>query len=170
MKTIAFSALALGLLWTSVAAADCCQHCGCQCECQKVCRLICETKKVTKPEYSCECEDFCVPGASDHCVTYDECGCKKHVFTPNCATVRTRTKLVKKEVTKEVPSYRWVVEKVCPACACKTSETGETNNIENDSAAKGLEPTPVAEDSAPTQRGGVARFINAAFKPRTTQR
>jgi hypothetical protein len=169
MKTIALTALVLTLSWAHFAVADCCDHCGCQCECQKVCRLICETKKVTKPEYSCECEDFCVPGPSEHCVTRDECGCKKHVYTPTCATVRTRTKLVKKEVTKEVPSYRWVVEKVCPACACKTGDTSSAAP-DNASASNTLVPTPAAEEDTPSERGGVARFISAAFKPRSTQR
>ena len=35
------------------------------------------TKKVTKTEYECECEDFCVPGPSLRTVCHDECGKKK---------------------------------------------------------------------------------------------
>ncbi len=168
MKTIAFSALALALAWTSVAAADCCEHCGCQCECQKVCRLICETKKVAKTTYGCECEDVCVPGPSDHCVTYDECGCKKHVYTPTCATLRTRVKLVKKEEVKEVPSYRWVVENVCPTCAGKK---GETKPAPSDEGSASNEPPlmPIADEEPSPKSGVVARFVGA-LKPRNAQR
>jgi len=107
-------------------AGDCCDQCdrcGCQCACQKVCRLVPTTKKVPKVTYTCECEDFCVPGPSDHCVTCDECGKKKHVYTPTCAKVRTRTKLVKHETMEEVPTHKWVVETVCNGCAGKCSET-----------------------------------------------
>jgi hypothetical protein len=121
MKRIVISALASLACWANFAWADCCEHCGCQCQCQKTCRLICETKKETKTTYCCECEDFCVPGPSDRCLTYDECGKKKWVYTPTCATVRSRTKLVKKDVTKEVPAYRWVVENLCESCANKSN-------------------------------------------------
>src|SRR5262245_5063790 len=103
------------LVWLVLAAPllagdDCCAGCGCAAECCKVCRAVPSTKKVTKVTYECECEDFCVPGKSDHCVNYDECGHKKHIYTPTCAKVRTRTKLIKKETTTEVPTTKWVVE------------------------------------------------------------
>jgi hypothetical protein len=87
-----------------------------------VCRVICETKKVPKVTYSCECEDFCVPGPSERTRVCDCDNCKKWVYTPTCGTVRTRKKLVKHEEMKEVVSYRWVVENMCPACATKTSD------------------------------------------------
>ncbi len=170
MKTIIFSALALtlALAWTSRAAADCCEHCGCQCECQKVCRLICETKKVSKVTYGCECEDVCVPGPSDHCVTYDECGCKKHVYTPTCATVRMRKKLVKHEEVKEVPSYRWVVENVCPACTRQTPPSMPAPSApaapappDEGSAANEPPLLPIPEEATGAKSGVVARFIGA---------
>jgi len=106
---------------TLALAGDCskCQHCGCAAECQKTCRLICETKKVPKLTYTCECEEFCVPGPSTRCVECDDCGNKKYTYTPTCAGVRTRKKVVKHETTEEQPSYRWVVEDVCGACAGK---------------------------------------------------
>src|SRR5262245_56484775 len=84
----------------------CCAHSGCQAACEKVCRLVCETKKVTKIEYSCQCEDFCVPGPSERCVTVDCCGDKQVHYTPTCATVRTRAKLVKHERVEEKPSFK----------------------------------------------------------------
>lgn len=98
-------------------AGDCCHHCGCQCTCNKVCRVVCETKKVTKPEYDCECEEFCIPGKSECCVTFDECGKKQKVYSPTCGKVRTRVKLVKTMKTEEVKTYRWVVEDLCANCA-----------------------------------------------------
>jgi hypothetical protein len=120
MKTLVCCAvIVLVISCGGALAGDCCQHCGCQCECNKVCRLVPDTKKVPKVTYSCECEDFCVPGPSQHCVVRDECGCKKHVYTPTCGCVRTRTKLVKHEEMKTVQTHKCVVEYLCPACAAK---------------------------------------------------
>jgi hypothetical protein len=146
MRKIVISALAALACWANFAWADCCEHCGCQCECQKTCRLICETKKVTKVTYGCECEDFCVPGPSDRCTTCDECGKKKFVYTPTCAKVRTRTKLVKKEETKEVPSYRWVVESLCGNCANKC-------NANPDAAPKDVVIPQRGQDSSASTQG-----------------
>lgn len=118
MKHLAFFALAVAIC-TPLYAGDCCAHCGCSSNCTKVCRVICETKKVTKPDYDCECEEFCVPGKSERCVTYDECGCRKVIYTPTCGEVYTRTKLIKRTKTEEVTSYRWVVEDLCSSCAAR---------------------------------------------------
>jgi hypothetical protein len=70
---------------------------------RKVCKAVPETKK--KTVYSCKEEDFCVPKCRGLCHGHggDDCG---------CATPRTRRVLVKKEVTEECPSVKWVVEKV----------------------------------------------------------
>jgi hypothetical protein len=123
MKRIVCCALALVACSSAAASAgECCDHCdrcGCQSACRKVCRVVCETKKVPKVTYSCECEDFCVPGPSSHSVACDECGKKKHIYTPTCAEVRSRKKLVKHETFEEVPSHKWVVETMCDACASK---------------------------------------------------
>jgi hypothetical protein len=124
MKTMTCTMLALlAYCASSVLADDCCdrcQHCGCQCAPQKVCRLVTEIKKVPKVTYSCECEDFCIPGPSQKCVTCgDDCDCpkKKVVYTPTCAKVHTRTKLIKHETMEEKCTYKWVVENICPTCA-----------------------------------------------------
>lgn len=97
-----------------------CQHCGCRQNCKKVCHLKCEKKKETTVEYTCECEDFCVPGPSKKCGVKKEHACDGHhrtiLWQPTCARVHTRKKLVKKEVTKEVPDYKWVVEEYCCVC------------------------------------------------------
>ncbi len=117
MKSIVYCCLLL--LASTIARADCCDHCHCDNNCCKVCRLVCETKTVVKPEYDCECEDFCVPGKSECCVVCDECGNKKKVFTPTCGCVRTRVKLVKKEKKEQVTVYKCVVENLCPGCSQK---------------------------------------------------
>lgn len=123
MKSFLCCALVLLVGAASVQAGDCCEGCGCAASCSKVCRLVPSTKKVTKTEYECECEDFCVPGRSLRTVCHDECGKKKIVYTPTCAEVRTRKKLVKKETSTTVPSTKWVVENLCPRCAGqKTSD------------------------------------------------
>lgn len=98
-----------------------CSHCGCSCECQKVCRLICETKEVKKTCYTCKCEDFCVPGPSQKCATTCGCGkckeCREAACVPTVAYIKTKKIPVKHEEIIKKPSYRWVVEYVCPKCA-----------------------------------------------------
>jgi hypothetical protein len=37
-------------------------------------------------------------------------------WVPGCATIRTRKKLMKQTITKTIPSYKWVVEDLCPHC------------------------------------------------------
>lgn len=107
------------------ADAGCCEQCGCRSSCRKVCRLVCETKMVPKVTYSCECEDFCVPGPSKRCST--ACGCQdgcdgscghhgKPQWLPTCAEVRTRKKLVRHEELQPVKTYKWVVQYVCNDC------------------------------------------------------
>ena len=124
-KFEAWMAMAIvALLGATAVAQDCCDHCGCNCHVQKVCRLKCETKKVPKTTYTCECEDFCIPGVSKKCgctCECDECGhehCKPN-WVPQCAKVHTRTKLIKKVTEKEEKAYKWVVEYVCDQCAAK---------------------------------------------------
>jgi hypothetical protein len=41
-----------------------------------------------------------------------------------CPTMYTKKKLMRKTVTKKVPSYRFVVEDLCPVCAV-AAETEE---------------------------------------------
>jgi hypothetical protein len=113
-----------------------CAHCGCHAASQKVCRLVKEEKKVEIVCWGCKTEDFCLPGPSkpgcEHCeYVCDDCEegtgpdaiqtkAKKFVWTewiPGCsAKVHTKKKLMKKVVTKKVPSYKWVVEDLCPQC------------------------------------------------------
>jgi len=116
------------------AADRCCAHCGCSASrCRKVCRLVREDKKITTTCWGMQCEEICVPQPSTpeckHCETVcpktpeDKNICaqpKKIVWTswiPGCgADVFTKRKLMKKTVTKTVPSFKWVVEDACQQC------------------------------------------------------
>jgi hypothetical protein len=135
--------LVLALAVRAAAGEGCCAHCGCADGCQKVCRLVEEDKKVETICWGCKCEDFCVHGPSkrgckhckDVCETCDDgCDCeathaepKKFVWydwIPGCAKVHTRKKLMKKVVVTKVPSFKWVVEDLCPKCDadCESAE------------------------------------------------
>ena len=79
-----------------------------------------------------ECEDVCVPGPSTpDCKQCDMVGSpvpgdkvcsepKRIVWTswiPGCGQeIHTKRKLMKKTVTKNVPSFKWVVEDLCSDC------------------------------------------------------
>jgi hypothetical protein len=136
-STATFALVCLALFFVAAQTAiagDCCGHCGGCCACQKVCRLVCEDKKVEVICWACLCEDFCLPGPGEpgckHCKTVcadcDACvpGAphvepKRFVWRewiPGCARMFTRKKLYKKIETVTVPSYRWVVEDLCPHC------------------------------------------------------
>lgn len=107
---------------SAYAGGSCCDQCGCQCQVRKVCRLTCDVKKVPKVSYTCECEDFCVPGPSKRCGCTCEVDCNgcekcKPNQVPQCAKVRTKTKLYKHVEMEEKKVYKWVVEYVCDSCA-----------------------------------------------------
>jgi len=115
-----------------------CQHCRRSCPCQVVCVLKCEIKEVELTCWSCKCEDFCIPGPSrikcrhrenvcaEGCCSNDRCNCdqpkvvpKKFVWFDWCvgrAEVAQRKRLMKKTVTKKVPSYHWEVQELCRRC------------------------------------------------------
>ncbi len=125
MKKLAFSLLgiALGFATPLAFAYDlCCSRCGCHEEVRRVCKAVPETKKIKKTVWSCKSEEICIAGRTE-----------THDCVPGCGTARTVNKLVKKEVTKEVPGYKWVAEYVCVRC-CPTD----------------LGPSPSAADAAPT--------------------
>jgi hypothetical protein len=124
------------------AAGECCQHCGCQSGVRKVCRLTCEIKQVPETKYSCECEDFCVPGPAARCghVCEADCnGCEqcKPNWVPQCASVYTRTKIKKTTIDSDKKVYKWVVEYVCDNCSGKCADT------------RMIGDEPVAESAAP---------------------
>ena len=117
----------------AMAGEGCCSHCGCSANrCKKICRLVQEDRKITTTCWGMQCEDFCVPGPSTpdckQCdtVCHSEAGDKvcsqprRIVWTswiPGCdQQIFTKRKLMKKTITKTVPSFKWVVEDLCPKC------------------------------------------------------
>ena len=134
--------LSVGLLVftksTSAAPGGCCK-CGCA-QATRVCRRVCEEKKVPVTLWGVAEEDFCVPGrstlASENCEMVgdpkenEKTPCytpKKFVWSEwapsGCPTLFTKKKLMKKTVTKTVPSYKWVVEDLCDRCKVQTKST-----------------------------------------------
>ena len=112
------------------APASCvagCEHGHCAfCGHLTVCQVVVETKKVKKQVWAVECEEFCAPlphlcvhagrihtgPAKDGC---DPCASVAGpAVPPRCGKLRTRKKLVRKEIECEVPVYRCVV-----VCGCK---------------------------------------------------
>lgn len=131
--TFLLAALAAGPLGASAQADDCCCRCGNHCGVRKVCRLVCSTEEISTYCYGCKCEDICLPGKScrgclhSECVCGEDCpeNCCEHRpschlewfdWRPSCAKVRTVKKLVKYKLTREIPSWKWVVEEVCCDC------------------------------------------------------
>lgn len=117
-----------------VHAAEACARCCQRSACCKVCVLESETKKVEITCWGCKSEDFCMPGRSipnaDHCQMID-CGASQSAstkteskpkrflwtdWTPRCATVMTKKKLMKRTVIKEIPTFKWVAKELCDVC------------------------------------------------------
>lgn len=117
---------------TFVDAGDgCCTKCGRQCEVTRICRRVEDKKKITVTCWGVEEEDFCLPGPStpgcEHCEEACESdGCRLHGCARSLvwrdwlpsdrAKVFTRKKLMKRTVTRTVPSDKWVVEDLCAGC------------------------------------------------------
>jgi hypothetical protein len=119
--------------------------------------LVCEDKKVDVICWGALCEEFCIPchgrKGCEHCeMVCGECDCdpetptskpKRFIWSdwmPTRATMFTRTKLMKKTITKEVPTYKWVVEDLCPHCEANCP----CASIESESQ---LPPVPGADAS-----------------------
>lgn len=140
-RTLVFSSLlfvvaATNLIEHAHAGDGCCDRCGCVGSCQKICRLVRADKKITTVCWGCKREDFCVNGRSTYLgrecdiVCDDEtdpkapCTQPKKLswgsWAPNgCASIYTRTKLMKRTITKTVPSFKYVVEELCSECEAK---------------------------------------------------
>lgn len=143
MRTV-ISSLAIALLIAAAAsAADCCESPACCdsaaccdqshgcCKCcgaKKVCKVVCEMKEIKKSCWVVECEEFCpnLPGCGSGCNSCCKSGCstccndpcaelRRPMVPPKCGKVRCRKKLVKKEITCEVPVYKCVVV-CCNGC------------------------------------------------------
>ena len=123
-----------------------CRSCACSNNCETVCRLVCEEKKVQVVVWGIKHEEFCAPDPScpdhDHCEEIrastkptDPCSVPKvfrwtHWTPAPCGTVYTKKKLMKKTVTKTVPSYKWVVEDLCPSCQAKCAQLAVPSGTE----------------------------------------
>ncbi len=88
-------------------------------------------KKVTKHEYTCLCEDICIPGCSCCCNHCRNCGCDNgnNGCQEGCGCgcggkclVRDVSRLVIHPVVTEVPVKKCTVEWVCPHCGCSACE------------------------------------------------
>jgi hypothetical protein len=128
-------ALALLALCNSAAGHDRCAHCGIRGPCRKICRLVTEEKPISITCWGCQCEDICLPGPSkpgcEHCsmvcAADDSCRHQDSIQTepkrfvwkdwlPGSAKIYSKTRLMKKTVTKQLPAHKWVVEDVCDQC------------------------------------------------------
>ncbi|MBM4076820.1 MAG: hypothetical protein FJ267_14420 [Planctomycetes bacterium] len=97
--------------------------------------------------WGCKNEDFCLPGPSERdCKNCEEVcepskdpkspgSCPKkfvwYSWTPSpCGKVYTKQKLMKRTVTKTLPSYKWVVEELCPQCQTNLTPVEATPTAE----------------------------------------
>ncbi len=137
MRSLLAVSVASGLPSLASAGIGCCVRCGCSApRCRKVCRLVQEDRKITTTCWGMQCEDFCVaPPSTPDCKQCEMvCGkgpddrkiCtepKRIVWTswiPGCGPdIFTKRKLMKKTVTRTVPSFKWVVEDLCSACTAQ---------------------------------------------------
>ncbi len=133
--SLATRLLALAVLLSataSIADDSNCAGCGCQAA-KKVCRLVPEDKTITVTCWGYQDEEFCIPGPSSLECKHEESACAecdpsgKTCSVPKkfswlswcpggCPQVMTKRKLVKRTVTKKVPSFKWVVEDLCADC------------------------------------------------------
>lgn len=127
----------------------CCDDCGGK----NACQVVREMKKVKKHVWVVECEEFCpsLPGCGNGCksgckssCSEEQAGCcekgcgscggkdpcealkDRCLVKPRCCKPRTRKKLIKKEVTCEVPVYKCVpvCGKGCCDSACCEEDIG----------------------------------------------
>jgi hypothetical protein len=147
LRRVDFLRAALGALFgaslfsnTASAASGCCRRCG-HPEATRVCRKVCEMKKVKVALWGVDEEDFCLPGPSrpgcknQECVSDPQENEKTPSYLPKLfswrdwtpsgapTTLHTKKKLMKKTVTKTVPTYRWIVEDLCVNCVEQLEQT-----------------------------------------------
>lgn len=151
--------LVAGVSIRSVSAGDCCQRCGRDCECRRVCHCVPFDKKVQVVCWGCSEKEICIPDPSirgcehreDVC---DNCphGCRRNHgivwwdWTPCGAKTLTKRKLMKKVVTRKIPSYKWVTEDLCDACASDCAQPTPSGKPTNP-----IEPTPADSPAKPVK-------------------
>ena len=98
-----------------------------------------------------------------------KCVRKENWQPSDCAQVRTKHLLVKREVSKEVPAYKWEVQKVCGACAhrCMTEDRMvPASMIANEKpTAEEVESAPVAQQASATEPVAAERQEAAPAAP-----
>ena len=121
-------------------AGDHCDRCGASANCKRVCRIVKEEKKLTSTCWGIQSEEFCIGGPS--CEKCEKCesvcngkeDCEKANAQPkkmywkiwepsSCAHIFTKKKLMKRTVTKSIPSFKWVVEDLCSDCKSQDPPT-----------------------------------------------
>jgi hypothetical protein len=186
---------------------DCtCNHCGCPAHCHKVCHVVCEMKDVKVTCYCCRAEDLCIPGPSQKCGAVCEpnpcclahptdcdscnsggccssgCGqCKcetRTLWQPTCSgDIRTVHKLIKYEVTKKVPTYKWVVEYCCDQCCCAITDearhdgkqTAVAARTANSPTATSVQATVQAPAPPPEESSGELSRLRPTDQPEHLQ-
>jgi hypothetical protein len=167
----------------SVQAGGCdcerCDVCGCSAQCEKTCKLIVGTKLVPKVTYCRQCEDICLPGPSRKCGSHCECtvnpctGCEEHNkvidWIPNpCGCIRTKAKLVKIETPQQVPTYKWVVVRVCGNCAKCGHMAKATATVDESQLAADKVQAPATEASSVVQ-ASATEAVDTAPAPEKKQ-
>ena len=159
------SAVALAGILVQVAHAGqrCCARCGRQSCVVKVCRPVCTTIPVEITCWDCLREDFCVPhrptcggghqGSCDSGGCDEQSGCGKPdcgaCAAGRCAEVRTRNRLIRKTVVKQIPVVQWVVEYVCNDCCGRDGPVPEASPIAPPSPPLGPPPAPLPRPMPP---------------------
>jgi hypothetical protein len=126
--------------------------------CGKTCKVVREMKKVTKTVWVVECEEFCpsLPGCACGCscgktacdgTCDDQCASLRRPMTPpTCCAVRTRKKLVKKEIECEVPVYKCVVVACGEGCGDRAAAPAK---VAPSAAAAPMPPMPLVTPARP---------------------
>jgi hypothetical protein len=100
--------------------------------------VVCEMKTITKHCWCVECEEFCAPlpnlglDGKGCCASCGVQGCGGSCPSgcdacppPKCGKVRSRKRLIKKEITYQVPVYKCVV---VPTCGCGNGGCSEATS------------------------------------------
>lgn len=98
-----------------------CDRCGCDARVTRVPVAKPVVREIKKVCWAAREEELIVPGPSCLCGRRhgrDACGCFWwNLWKPTWARVVTRTVPVKREVTRKVPGYEWILEERC--CRCR---------------------------------------------------
>jgi hypothetical protein len=154
-----------------------CGHSCAVCCPRKVCKVVCEMKKVTTHCWCVECEEFCAPlprlsiGWCSACGGCGDCGnCRSPgwenllgglgtrpnpIVPPRCGKVRVRKKLVKKEITREIPVYKCIVVECCEAGAGSGGPAGAgyASPAAGEPTKAAPQMAPIDEEAAPLPPG-----------------